>query len=167
MSRRVLKPGGVLLVITHGGPRRRLPLLQQDEFGWKVETRAIAYSSSALFIRLLRAQVRNEGRASSCRRRVWTLQCDLALAHLLWPSTRVLSPRFSVARPASVSGHAGAHGSVRSSRSARATTVLRANMPRLIVRMGSLFAVVLVCADMFSSRCEGADPSRTGARSGE
>lgn len=54
---RVLKPGGVLLVVTHGGPRRRLPLLQQSEFGWHVETRALAYSESALFIRRLRAQL--------------------------------------------------------------------------------------------------------------
>ena len=33
--------------------------------------------------------------------------------------------------------------------------------------MDSLFALVIVCADMFSSQREGADPSRTGARAGE
>lgn len=49
----------------------------------------------------------------------------------------------------------------------RATTVLRANTAFDLVRVGSLFALVIVCADMFSSQRQGADPSRTGACSGE
>jgi ubiquinone/menaquinone biosynthesis C-methylase UbiE len=54
---RVLKPGGVLLIITHGSPMRRLPALQSSQYGWDVETRAIGYSNSALFIRLLRTKM--------------------------------------------------------------------------------------------------------------
>jgi SAM-dependent methyltransferase len=62
---RVLKPGGVLLIITHGGPRRRLPMLLQPEYAWDVETKAIGYSNSALFIRLLRKKVSDIARSHS------------------------------------------------------------------------------------------------------
>jgi ubiquinone/menaquinone biosynthesis C-methylase UbiE len=58
---RVLRPGGVLLVVTHGDPRRRLPLLQQKESGWaSVETRALGYSEAALYTRHLRAQLQGK-----------------------------------------------------------------------------------------------------------
>jgi SAM-dependent methyltransferase len=58
---RVLRPGGVLLVVTHGDPRRRLPLLQQEQFGWaSVETRALGYSEAALYTRHLRAQLQGK-----------------------------------------------------------------------------------------------------------
>lgn len=62
---RVLKPGGVLLVITHGAPRRRLPALLHPSLGWDVETRAIGYSDSALFIRLLRKKLQGRPLASA------------------------------------------------------------------------------------------------------
>lgn len=54
---RVLTPGGVAIIVTHGGPRFRLPTMTRPELGWTVHTRPLAYSSSALFIRRLRAQL--------------------------------------------------------------------------------------------------------------
>lgn len=62
---RVLQPGGVFLLITHGNPHRRLPLLRRAEYGWTVETRPVGYSNSALFIRTLRQKLRGAGVASA------------------------------------------------------------------------------------------------------
>lgn len=36
-ARRVLRPGGVLMVVTYGEPCSRLPLLLQPCYGWHVE----------------------------------------------------------------------------------------------------------------------------------
>lgn len=66
---RVLKPGGVLLLVTHSGPRRRLPLLMQEEYGWDVETHAVGYSNSALFVRRLRKKVRTSTGCNNERQR--------------------------------------------------------------------------------------------------
>lgn len=94
---RVLKPGGVLLVVTHGAPADRTCYFDYAEFGFTVTWQKVAYSMSALVIRTLKGILKGKPMSGATKTMMLfaTLKAQRDLSKIDWSDDVHLPPKQS------------------------------------------------------------------------